>query len=709
VKRVFFNPKKDKQMPFYVAKVMGQVFANAPYYVLRCIVYSDTKSEAKTIKGKIIGNTERDSYILFEGKEIQETYQGVTKPAIEVLRSPIDPKQLKGLALNEWQKQSSPEKNKTYSIASNLVSCGINPKILNSIWSIISRNPQEILDNAWLLVDYGIPFKTADQIALTLNPESYDLKNTNRMKACVKEAIHQSVIDGNCYLDSKSIFESVLTNTGETDPSKIALLIKEMVNDKQLIIEKAHHGNAIYLPNIHRMETDVVSYLTNPDRRKGQRETVSYIKSHSKYDLTEDQIEAIQRGLEQPISIVSGLPGTGKTTILSVLCSILKEKKETLLLVAPTGIASKRLASVVKMDAMTIHRAFGAGGMDDDKSVLSTYEGLIKDTDSSVGSVLSRDNTREHWNYTPNNPRQETILIVDEASMVDLHLLWRLLRGITLNCRVIFVGDVAQLPPVGAGFTLADMMASNKIPSVHLTKIFRQGEGSGVVIASHDVYNGVVPASNNEFIFLNNYSNHDILETLKSLCLQLEEEEIDYHIISPTHHGDLGCTNLNKVLRAKLNPTISSSVLRIGNDEIRENDKVMITQNDYELGVFNGDLGKVFTIRKDCVDVILRSGTGSNTMISIPKDKVSSLMRLAYATTVHKSQGQEYQVILMPLVREFGNSLIQRNLIYTAITRAKQKAYLIGDIDALALGVANTSTKVKYSRLKDKLIENKCV
>ncbi|NBP59141.1 ATP-dependent RecD-like DNA helicase, partial [bacterium] len=160
---------------------------------------------------------------------------------------------------------------------------------------------------------------------------------------------------------------------------------------------------------------------------------------------------------------------------------------------------------------------------------------------------------------------------------------------------------------------------------------------------------------------------------------------------------------------SKLNPTLSTSVLRIGNDEIRENDKVMITQNDYDLGVFNGDLGKVFTIRKDSVDIILRSGVGGSSMVSIPKDKVSSLMRLAYATTVHKSQGQEYQVILMPLVREFGNSLIQRNLIYTAITRAKQKAYLIGDVDALALGVANTSTKLKYSRLRDKLIENKSV
>ncbi len=692
-------------MAFYVAKVMGQVFANAPYYVLRCVVHSESKSEAKTIKGKIIGNTERDSIIIFEGKEIQENYQGQMKPVIEVLRSPIDPALLKGNALTEWQKHSSPEKNKTYSIASSLVSCGIAPKILNSIWSIISKNPQEILDNAWLLVDYGIPFKTADQIALTLNPDSYDSKNPNRMKACVKEAIHQSVLDGNCYLDSKSIFENVLSNTGETDPNKIALLIKEMVNDKQLIIEKAIHGNAIYLPNMHRMETDVVSYLLNPHRRKGQRETISFIKSHSKYDLTSDQIEAIQRGLEEPISIVSGLPGTGKTTILSVLCSILKERKESLLLVAPTGIASKRLASVVKMDAMTIHRAFGAGGQDDDKSVLSTYEGLIRDTDTSVGSTLSRDNTREHWNYTPANPRQETILIVDEASMVDLHLLWRLLRGVTNNCRIIFVGDVAQLPPVGAGFTLADMMASKVIPSVHLTKIFRQGEGSGVVVASHDVYNGLVPTSNNEFIFLNNYSNHDILQTLKDISFELEEEGVDYHIISPTHHGDLGCTNLNKVLRAKLNPTISTAVLRIGNDEIRENDKVMITQNDYDLGVFNGDLGKVFTIRKDSVDIILRSGMGASSMVSIPKDKVASLMRLAYATTVHKSQGQEYQVILMPLVREFGASLIQRNLIYTAITRAKQKAYLIGDVDALALGVANTNTKLKYSRLRDKLIQ----
>jgi exodeoxyribonuclease V alpha subunit len=692
-------------MAYYVAKVMGQVFANAPYFVLRCLVFSEDKTEAKTVKGKIIGNVDRDNYFIFEGREVVDTYQGTSKIVLEVLKSPVDPSLLQGIAKEEWLKQTNPEKDLSYSIAGNLVSCGISPKLLNPIWALISKNPQAIIDNPWCLVDHGIPFKTADQIALSLNVSIENtLHQNNRIKACIKEAIHLGVMDGNCYLDSNTIFDFVSQlNMINQDPKNIAILMKEMLIAKEIIIEKTDRGNAIYLPSIHRMETDVVNLLMDTNRRKGERKSVSYIKNHSQYDLTNDQIEAIQRGLCEPISIVSGLPGTGKTTILSVLCSILKEQGEQLLLVAPTGIASKRLSSVVKMDAKTIHRAFGAGSpQDDDKSFLSTYEGLVKDTDVSVGSVLSRDSSREHWSSTPTNPRQETVLIVDEASMVDLHLLWRLLRGITLNCRVIFVGDVAQLPPVGAGFTLADMMASEKIPSIHLTKIFRQGDGSGVVVASHNVYNGIMPESNNEFVFIQNNSPSAVLETIKTLAYDFEQDEVDYHILSPTHHGDCGVTNLNKVLRAKLNPTFNSSVLKMGNDEIRENDKVMITQNDYELGVFNGDLGKVVTIRKDFVDIVIKGY--KNMLISIPKQKLSSLVRLAYATTVHKSQGQEYQVVVMPILRDFGASLLQRNLIYTAITRAKLKVYMVGDPSALAMGVSNTSTKIKYSRLKDKLI-----
>ena len=217
-------------------------------------------------------------------------------------------------------------------------------------------------------------------------------------------------------------------------------------------MDKIKNKNALYLPSFYKMETEVASMLLAEERRVHDESLYDEIeddeiRKHSRFSLTDEQVRAVKQGLIEPSSIVTGLPGTGKTTILNTLCRSLIERKEKILLVAPTGIAAKRVASLTGLEAMTIHRAFGAGMPDDDKKEKSDYEGIKKSEDESLSTQADSDRHKEHWRHHPQNPRSESVVIIDEASMVDLHLMWRLLRGISPSCRVVMVGDIAQLPP----------------------------------------------------------------------------------------------------------------------------------------------------------------------------------------------------------------------------------------------------------------------
>ena len=685
-------------MPYYVAEILGQIFANPPYYILKANVVSETEQKTIVIKGNIPGPTSRDTIVTFEGKVVDHK-------TIEVTKSPINPKLLKGEAYIFYQ-QKTPAITKSIEVLSHIADAGVPQKLISAIWDSVQRDPDFFAENPWNLVHKGLPFKVADKIALALNPQGFDSKCDPRIEASIHEATSVAFNDGNCYIDSTSLFREVSILTNENNPTKIATLIKNMIKEERLVLEKTHdNNNAIYLPFNNKMENDFVSLIAHKQRRSCPRVDKLVILANAKYPLTNDQIEAIQIGLSEPISIISGLPGTGKTTILATLCKVLKQQGEQVLLVAPTGIAAKRLSSVVQIqEAQTIHRAFGAGiPSESDKSIFSNYEGVSRIEEFDVMSLNTAiDPSKEHWTYHPNNPRPESVVIIDESSMVDLHLAWRILRALTLQCRVIFVGDIAQLPPIGAGFTFKEMIETNKIPYTHLTQIFRQDKGNGVVEAAHAIFNNITPTMNDDFIFLESHSNTNILNLIMDNCIDLQNQGIDYQVISPSHHGDCGVTNLNKNLRARLNPTLSHLSFKIGNDEIRVGDKVMITQNDYKLEVFNGDLGYVRAINKDDIEIHLKT---NNSITSIPKAKVSTLIRLAYAITVHKSQGQEYPVVIMPLVRDFCLSLLQKNLIYTAITRAKTKCILVGDKSCLELSIHNTSkAKSKLSRIKDKLI-----
>jgi len=684
---------------YYSSKVLSQIFANPPYYILRCIVASEIGSEPIVVKGNIAGPVSSGSVFTFAGKRKMDKNN---KAVLEISRNPINPKYLKGTALTQWSEWSNPEMQSSVELMSDLVDSGIPVSIINSLWKDIKANPLLIKENPWSLVYKGVSFQSADAIAKTLMGDGYTITNPYRVQACVFWSMAQGVQQGNCYLDSNTVFRDASLLTGITNPKEIAVSIKEMVeaDPPKMVIDKSLGKKCLYLPAYFQMEDEVASMVSSPVRRRAGIEiSDEEIKSYTRYNLTGTQVSAIRQGVTEPFSIVTGLPGTGKTTILSTICKILIDNQEDILLVAPTGIAAKRASILSGIKAVTIHRAFGAGQPSESDEQKSDYEGVKKDEEiGSLKPLVSKVNPRnEIWKYHTNNPRTESVLIIDESSMVDLHLMWRMLRGTAPKCRVIMVGDIAQLPPVGAGFVLSELIESNCVPRTHLVEVFRQGEGSGVTQAAHDVHNGIVPTSNNDFLFLEKSSEQKALDTIIKLCRDFHLDDIDFHVISPTHHGLLGVTNLNKELRSVLNPDIGGMRLKMGKDTLREGDRVMITKNEYDLGVYNGDVGRICGINKVSVDILIKGV--QDQIVSIPREKVSKILRLAYATTVHKSQGLEYELIVMPLVSSCSVNLLQRSLLYTAVTRAKDKVYLVGDNGALATCVYNEKRNHGFSGL----------
>lgn len=677
---------------YCVAKVLGQIFANPPFYVLRCLVACGDETSPQVVKGKIAGPVARGTVFTFKGAK---SFDKQGRPALEIERTPINPKFLQGAALNQWADWSDPSMQESIEIFSTLAESGANVSAINSLWKQISHNPKIISENPWYLVQKGITFKVADNIAKRLLGD-FSLSCKNRVEAAILWSVKQASTNGHCYLDSGTTFRDAEILTGISDAREIAQIMKGMVEEGTLVIEKTDKGNAIYLPVFHKMETEIAKLIQLEERKVWSSDlhgaiSDEMIRAHSRFELTDEQIRAIKQGLIEPASIVTGLPGTGKTTILSTLCRSLIERKESILLVAPTGIAAKRVSSLTGLEAQTIHRAFGAGMPDDDKKDKSDYEGIKKTEEEKAN--ISSDSSRytEFWKYNPNNPRPESVVIIDEASMVDVHLLWRLMRGISPSCRVVMVGDIAQLPPVGAGFALQEIINSYALPRVHLDTIFRQGDGSGVVKAAHDIHGGVIPSEEGEYEFIDRLSKYDVLSFILDRCKELQIEGVDFHVMSPTHHGLLGVTSLNRELRAVLNPnTMSQRSIRVGKDEIRVGDRVMMTKNDYELEVFNGDIGVVHHISSSDVEVIIKGA--KNQLVSLPVERVGSILRLAYATTVHKAQGQEYNTILMPMSLDHGANLLQRSLVYTAVTRAKEKVYLVGEREALVVAVSNNTT-----------------
>jgi len=601
---------------------------------------------------------------------------------------------------------------------------GLSSKKYQQVFAHFGGDAKEIItENPYLLTDIeGITFEQADSVAAHLSVPNREIKRVNGL---VLAALRSDRVMGHLYLTPRQIFEHARRVIGSITEKQILAGVLHLHEEKRIVFDvlgwngdldkkvedisredfyMLFEKGSAYTKWNHLLEDRSAEMIHQREMSSAfldtqeEREILETLNDEeTDITLSQSQKEAIVTALTNPISIITGLPGTGKTTTLKVLVKILDRAGITFQLVAPTGIAAKRMTQVTGKPAYTIHRAFGSKGAGAEEERETTYYGIVGDKKQIASSQDQKD---EVWEKM----LSANILICDEASMVDQHLLYRILKGTHKGCRLVFVGDHAQLPSVGAGDVLKSLI--DCFPSVALTEIFRQSDTSDIVYAAHDIHKGKMPelgsGSDSDFVFVPTESHSQIQHLILKLGERLYDSRTKFQVLSPRHSSELGVTELNQKLRELLNTTEDQTSIRVGSQFLRENDRVMIVKNDYNRGVFNGDTGKIYRIMQD-KKVIVKVHGEQDFYVDFTPQEISKYLRLSYCTTVHKMQGQETGVILMPMVRMF-NSQLQRNLLYTAITRAKKKVILIGHADALSKAVMNDKASERNTKLSDRIL-----
>ena len=552
-----------------------------------------------------------------------------------------------------------------------LQSLGVSSGIATSIFQIYGKDSiNKIKENPYCLIEdvRGIGFKTADEIAMKMGISKND---PMRCKHGILSEMNKAITAGHVFAEESELFSNS-KDLLETDEKSVAQVLYDMINGKELIEE----GNAIYLPTYYYAEKGVANRmkaLCNEHVTVGKLEVDAILEQGSiVYD--DVQKEAINAALHNNVMVMTGCPGTGKSVTTLGIISVLKAMGKEILLAAPTGRAAKRLSQATGMEAKTIHR-------------------LLE---------IDKDG---HFVRNVDNPLEGDALIVDEASMIDILLMYSLLKAVPDNMRLILVGDVDQLPSVGAGTVLQDIIESRIAPVVRLTKIFRQAQGSDIITNAHLVNQGIMPQLANDngsdFMF---YNIHDdsmamtkILELIKQQIPQnLGFSHSDIQVLSPMQNGKVGVRNLNIELQKALNPV--GDYLYGGGYQYRKGDRVMQIRNNYDKEVFNGDIGFVSEVDMDERSLtVIYEGRAVEY-----EDNELDEVTLAYATTIHKSQGSEYPVVVIPLLMTHF-VMLQRNLVYTGITRAKKICIIVGTTKALAYSVHNMVVLKRNTKLKERL------
>lgn len=547
---------------------------------------------------------------------------------------------------------------------------------------------EKIKDNPYALCDDvdGIGFKIADSIARVYNKSPND---DFRIRAGIIHTLNESaIVEGHVYLP----FEVMISKTqktlqqgeisGKVDSNDIIRVSIDMNNAKELIIEK---DQSVYLPVYYASEVSVgrkVKILLDKKPRAfkyDMEECIAELEEKNKIQYAPKQREAIRAIKDTNLLIITGGPGTGKTTIIKGIIDIYKKNfpGSKIILVAPTGRAAKRMEEATKLEAKTIHRQ-------------------LEYRPSSDGKIVCERNEY--------NPIDADLIIIDESSMVDLLLFSTFLKAVRPSTMLIMVGDIDQLPSVGAGSVLKDLIESNKVPVVRLNEIFRQEDTSKIIINASNINNGKTDLEyGDDFIFIREEADNEIPGiVLKCFIDELTriKDINEIQVLSPFRRKTVnGVDQLNKVLQEGLNKKdFKKPEINYRYTTFRKYDKVMQCKNNYEKEIFNGDLGIIKRIdTNEGVMVVEIDGEEINFF----KDELDEL-QLAYATTIHKSQGSEYDTIIIPLTKQH-KVMLQRNLIYTAITRAKKKVILIGDEAALRYAIRNDRVNSRFSKLKSRI------
>ena len=548
---------------------------------------------------------------------------------------------------------------------------------------VVKANPYRLATDI-----FGIGFITADRIAERLGVA----KNSElRAEAGILYVLNHLSEEGHVYYP----YELLIKKCREILEVEREIIVKAfglITEDKRIIIEDVNRSTgegsgdakAVYLARYYCAETGIANKLTSlinasvSKRVIDASKAVEWVQRQLSLQLADRQKEAVTSAIDHKVMVITGGPGTGKTTIINAILKIFSRAGAHILLAAPTGRAAKRMSEVTGHDAKTIHRMLK----------YSVREGGFEKNET--------------------NPLDGDLIIIDEVSMIDTLLMYHLLRAIPVRATLILVGDVNQLPSVGAGNILKDIIDSRAVPVVELNEIFRQAQESLIIVNAHKINNGVMPIlktsgeKSDDFYFIEKENPEEVLK----LILELVAERIpkrfrlnpvdDIQVLTPMHRGTVGAENLNLTLQQTLNPR-EDGITR-GGKNFRVNDKVMQVRNNYDKDVFNGDIGRIVTIDTEMQEVTI-AFEGRTVVYDFPDlDEIV----LAYAISVHKSQGSEYPAVVIPLLTQH-YVLLQKNLIYTAVTRGKKLVVIIGTRKALAIGVKNNKTDQRFTNLRYRL------
>lgn len=555
----------------------------------------------------------------------------------------------------------------------------------------IERNPYCLVNS-----ETGINFEQADRIAIKLNFQSDD---KIRIRAALAYVLSHNLNNGHTCLPKDKLIKTTAQFLALED-EMVSYALEEMLGENSLIGYEAEGNELIFSTDMFQSESYIAARLKMMMRFPAVQiqdidKHIEAIESFNHIEYAEMQKEAITQALSKGLLVLTGGPGTGKTTTLNAIIKILKDKGQKVLLCAPTGRAAQRMSKVTGEEAKTIHRLL---------------------------EVAWNKNDIPEFKRNEKNMLKCDALVIDEVSMVDAKLFESVMKALPLGCRLILVGDSHQLPSVGAGNVLDDLISSEMIPVVQLTEIFRQSMESLIVTNAHKIVNGELPElkrKDKDFFFLHSENKDIITQTVIELCSGRLSNAYGYdtykdiQILAPGRKGDLGVNELNNKLQFVINPKDSEkNELSSGKKILREGDKVMQIRNNYDLlwvkdngetgeGIFNGEIGIIESINKRSRIIKVRYD-----------DKVASYdfdfavdLDLSYATTVHKSQGNEFEAVIMPLL-DGAPMLLYRNLLYTAVTRAKSLIIIVGSDTTIEKMVNNNRKNKRYSGLKYFLWEN---
>ncbi len=573
-------------------------------------------------------------------------------------------------------------------LQSHGVSSGYATKIFkqygNEAIKVVTENPYRLATDI-----FGIGFITADRIAEKLG---FGKDSELRAQAGILYVLHELSDEGHVYYPYEPLIEKC-EEILQTDREIIVKAIGTIALEKMIVLEDLcdnlentrENNKAVYLEKFHLSETNIArrlkTLINKPKsiREIGADKAVQWVQEKLDITLADKQIEAVKRACRSKVMVLTGQPGTGKTTIINSILKIFKALGVDILLAAPTGRAAKRMSEATGYEAKTIHR-------------------LLEYSPKKAG-----------FQKNDEYPLDCDLLIVDEFSMVDCVLMHHLLKAIPSHATFIMVGDVNQLPSVGAGNVLNDVISSGAVPVVELNEIFRQAQQSSIIVNAHKINAGIVPSFKpaggelDDFYFIQREQPEEVLQVIVELLKDRIPNRFgfdpidDIQVLTPMHKGTVGAGNLNAELQNELNPS-GDDVTRWGRS-FRVRDKVMQIKNNYDKEVFNGDIGRVTKVDQEAQELTISFDGREVDYDFADLDEVV----LAYAVSVHKAQGSQYPVVVIPVHTQH-YALLQRNLIYTGITRGRKLVVMVGTKRALSIAVKNNKTQKRYTRLTQRLI-----